>query len=220
MILALFVPNFCLRYVYFVAAGIGILYQIVLSLGLGDYLLDRTRQTNFFTQNAVGMCQTFGQLVCYLVGVGFGRKLYSIDYTKKGYDWLILYEHLKLMGGALVFFLFGYFVFQQTAPRLCNLAYVSYVCMFTIYCCLVAFIFDRITVNINPNGLYDGPSKTSRLIYFMMGNILTGVSNILCGMELEKKPVWVQMVVITTYAFVLHAMFVFFVVKKVPLRFW
>eukprot|EP01022_Parablepharisma_sp_SALTPOND_P001034 TRINITY_DN105463_c0_g1_i1.p1 TRINITY_DN105463_c0_g1~~TRINITY_DN105463_c0_g1_i1.p1 ORF type:complete len:478 (+),score=32.11 TRINITY_DN105463_c0_g1_i1:180-1613(+) len=220
MLLAICIPNILIKYAYFVALAIAVLYQVALSAGLEDFLLDTSRQTNFLEKNAVGLCQTFGLLACYLVGVGFGQKLYNtaVYHSNENEDRTMLMELAKIMAGSGLLFLIAYFAVEQTAPKVCNLAYVAYISLSVTYCAFVSFILERMTVKMGTNIIYDGPAKSSRLIYFIVANILTGAINILC--MLEDLPLLVQFAIVVGYTVVLHGVFAVLVGTGVKVRFW
>jgi len=221
MLISVIIPNFLIKHVYFIAIGVTILYQLALSSGLEDFLLDYQRQQGFLEHNLVGICQTFGFLACYLTGLGFGRKLFETGLGRSEHtneDKTILYELLKLLIGSLVIFLIGYFVFEHTAPRVTNMAYIGYMGIVSAFSALIVFIPDRITVKTGPNIILDGPGRSSRLIYFMVANILTGIVNFLW--ITEKLPEVAQHTVMIMYALILHGAFALLVKSKVNVRFW
>ena len=220
MIISICIPNQFTKYAYLLAIATEVIYQIFLSMGLEDYLLDTTRHHNFFERNAVGFCQTFGFMSCYFIGMGFGRKLYNLAITKtdKSQDKEIFLELLMLIAGSMIIFVIAYTCLSHTGPRVCNLAYVSYISLIGNFCMIVTFVQDRLTVKEESNIICDGPGKTSRLIYFIIANSLTGIINISC--EVAKLSMGVQLVILMGYTLVLHVIFAVFVGTGVKVRFW
>eukprot|EP00826_Nyctotherus_ovalis_P051525 TRINITY_DN6443_c0_g2_i1.p1 TRINITY_DN6443_c0_g2~~TRINITY_DN6443_c0_g2_i1.p1 ORF type:complete len:464 (+),score=64.79 TRINITY_DN6443_c0_g2_i1:196-1587(+) len=219
MLISVFIPNSLIPFSYLIAFAISLIYQIFLLNGLEDYLIPWRQHKDFFGRNAVGMCQTFGYLSCYLVGLGFGRRLYQIAYQERqDEDRAILAELLKSMFVCLAVFLFSYFALETTGPVACNLAYVSYMLVMGFFTLVLALIPERIIPKLSTNMIYEGPAKTSRLIYFTLANLLTGITNTL--FDLEKHGYFFQLSVIVVYLLILHVTFTLLVKLKVNVRFW
>lgn len=219
MIIAIFIPNCVMEYAYSLAIVISVVYQLALKYGLETYILDWDIHKDFFGKNSIGIFQTFGYLSCYLIGVGFGRKIYIIaTENRPDEDKAFLYKCLELMLLCFVVFIISYFAFEPTAPKPCNLAYVGYELMMCGFCFLVALIPERMIINVPYNLAFDGPSRTSRLIYFTLANIFTGIVNI--SLNIEELHIGIQLAIILLYMFVLHGVFLLLVMFKINVRCW
>ncbi len=218
LLLSTLIPSALVDHAYIVAVVLAFAYQGVLKLKGVEEFLTSYKHKNYFSRNSLGFAQTVGLLACYMAGVGFGRKLYTIDYDAPGENRTILLEHLKLIAGSLAVFLFGYFVFGPTAPELCNLAYIGYISFIITFASLIVFLSERMTVETCSNYIYDGPSKTSRLIYFIISDTLNGTIN--AFVNLSEISVASQILVMVGYCAVIHGLFAFFVFRKIKLRFW
>ena len=219
MALSILIPNFLLDYSYFLAFLITIICQGLLLLGVEDYIIDWSKHTDIFGKNAVGMFQTFGYFSCYLVGLGFGRKLYAIAAENKpNEDKAYLMAAIELFAMSFVTFIVGYFIFEPTAPKLCNLAFIGYIIMMSIHSFFVSYIPERLIINVPSNLVFEGPGKTSRLIYFTIANLFTGIVNII--MDLDKQSIATQLTIIILYTLILHLLFLFLIMFKINVRFW
>ena len=213
----LFIPNFLLMYSYWIALGIMVLYQVGLSNGLQDY----ARQHNsgsFLHANVRGFLQSIGYFSCYLIGLGVGRRLYSIDYSQPNPAKKVLLEFLILLVGAGAAFLISFFFVAPSSPGTCNFTYVSYIVVNGCYYCLIVLLYERTLKQMWPTMILEGPTRTSRLIYFIVANLLTGLINKI--VDLGQVSVVIQLAVATIYMSLLHGLFCFFVIKKIPVRFW
>lgn len=219
MLISVFIPNVLIPYTYLLAFVISLGYEFALKYGLESYLIPWRQHNNFIGRNAVGMFQTVGYLSCYLVGLGFGRRLYKIAYEdRQDEDKAILFEILLNMGLCLAVFLFSYFVFAKTGPAATNLAYVSYVLASGYFTILCMYIPERIISIVSANMIYDAPAKSSRLIYFIIANILTGVINFI--FDLRSYNMALQTFIMVMYLLILHGIFAMLVNLKVNVRFW
>ena len=219
MIFSVFIPNFLIPFSYLIGFGVSFLFQLLLCTDFESYLLSWKEHDNFFHENAIGIFQTIGYFSCYLIGLGFGRRLYKIAHEdRKDEDRIILLEILIMLVVCLLIFFLSYFLFKPTAPAVCNLAYVSYVLLMGYFTFLVALLPDRMIPKLATNILYEGPGKTSRLIYFTLANIFTGIINIL--FELEEHGYAFQICVIIVYLLILHMIFALLISFKVNVRFW
>jgi len=219
MFLSVFIPNALVPYSYLIAFVLSLAYEFWLKHGLEDYLIPWRQHDHFMGRNAVGMFQTVGYFSCYLVGLGFGRRLYKIGYEdRQNEDIRILLEILLNITLCIAVFLFSYFVFAKTGPTAANLAYVSYVLACGYFTVICVFIPERIIRIVCTNMIYDGPAKTSRLIYFTLANILTGLINVI--FKLREYHTGVQTIIIILYLLVLHGVFAALLNFKVNIRFW
>eukprot|EP00826_Nyctotherus_ovalis_P028791 TRINITY_DN226_c0_g1_i2.p1 TRINITY_DN226_c0_g1~~TRINITY_DN226_c0_g1_i2.p1 ORF type:complete len:465 (-),score=84.08 TRINITY_DN226_c0_g1_i2:115-1509(-) len=219
MLISLFIPNVLVPFASLIAFLLSLTYQTLLNFGLEDYLIPWDQHSDFLGKNAIGMCQTVGFLACYLAGLGLGRKLYDIaNQGKNDEDKAILFELLMAFGVCIALFLYSYFVFGKTGPTACNLTYVAYILAMGHFTILAVFVPDRMIEKLSSNMIFDGPAKTSRLIYFTAANLLTGLVNII--FDLEKHSAIVQYSIAIAYLFVLHAVFAALVKFNINIRFW
>ena len=218
MIWAVFVPASLVKYANWIAIGIMAIYQMFLSCGVQDYILEHEKQDGFLNINMAGFAQTIGYFCCFLFGLALGRRFYEIDYEKEGSVKKMAIELVKVVLGSLILFLLSYFLVSHTAPRVTNFAYVLY-CVLNISCSGIALLMgDRMMRNRSYNLILDGPGKTSRLIYFIVGNLLTGLIKVTV---IDFAQTTLGSVVITAiYMFVLHLIFAILVIKKIKVRFW
>eukprot|EP00826_Nyctotherus_ovalis_P062047 TRINITY_DN8909_c0_g1_i2.p1 TRINITY_DN8909_c0_g1~~TRINITY_DN8909_c0_g1_i2.p1 ORF type:complete len:464 (+),score=83.66 TRINITY_DN8909_c0_g1_i2:237-1628(+) len=219
MFVSVFIPNIVIPYCYILAFAIALVYQIFLKAGLTNYIIPWSQHKDFFGRNAVGLCQTIGLFSCYLMGLGLGRRFYTIAcQDRKDEDTVILVTVLKHMFAWFAIFLLSYFIFEPTGPTACNLPYVAYILAMGHFTILAVFIPERIIPKLSTNLIYDGPAKSSRLIYFVTANLFTGITNIL--FDLEKHSVLLQTIILISYMLILHALFAALVKFKVKTRFW
>lgn len=219
MFISVFIPNCLIPYTYCIAFGVSLIYDLILKYKLESYIIPWRQHKDFFGRNAMGICQTIGYLSCYLVGLGFGRRLYKIAYEdKQDEDKAVLIEVILNMALCLAVFFFSYFVLNKTGPFACNMAYVSYVLAMGYFTIINTLIPERMLLKLSTNYIYDAPAKTSRLIYFTIANVLTGIANYICNIEQQHKAV--QCIIILMYLLILHGAFAALVIFKVNVRFW
>ncbi len=219
MIIAIcLIPNAALDHADWIAFVLMLVYQTCLKYGLQKKLLEWETSREFWHSNAVGIAQTVGFLACYLIGLSLGRRLYKLDYTREGEEKWILVEQIKLFAISMLTFLVAYYMLDHTAPRLCNLAYVAYVTASASYVGIVIFLSERMISSMCRNVVFEGPARTSRLIYFVAANLLTGAIKV--TMSPSEQSAAVGACISMGYMLVLHGILAFMVVMKWRLKFW
>ncbi|XP_073827083.1 phosphatidylinositol glycan anchor biosynthesis class W a isoform X1 [Musca autumnalis] len=179
-----------------------VLHEVGLQCGISSYVMDPDlERTNFLAANREGICSLPGFIALYLLSQYIGQWIKSKDILnyQEIKQKLI---HLTSFGVVLWLIVIGSVMLIGIARVTCNLGYVTWMLAIAVtMCALYLFVFDIVLdtlLPVNKDPILETPSEKSvlpfasntkiptiieainynGLVYFLLGNVLTGGVNI------------------------------------------
>ncbi|XP_070141288.1 uncharacterized protein PIG-Wa [Drosophila kikkawai] len=205
------------------ALGLLFLHELVLQLGLSQFVMSGAPRNGFLRANREGLSSLHGCVALYLLSIYLSKWYTALDYlsykqlTTKLKKllvaavlcWLLAFSSAFLTGISRVTFSFGY------------VSWMFAVCLSLIL--IYAFFFELKQVG-NPRPIGDGDKLTSQslptfveslnmngLTHFMLSNFLTGLVNL--ALKPENRDDIESVVILSVYMFVCAGV-VFVMLKK------
>eukprot|EP00347_Sterkiella_histriomuscorum_P017350 403349721 len=206
-------------------------YEFALtSFGLKNYILYGPRN-DIISANREGIFSTFGYLSLSLLGMTFGRQIFTSlavtnnikpnDQDDKKLE--LEEQRQKELGLIKRFSIFSVLiwlcmtlsedVFEPASRRLCNMTYVLWQVLLLQSLTLYCFVVDRILIHHEGNVLID-VINYNQLLFFCAANLLTGLVNL--KVKTIFQDFWTSLAY--TFGYLLIVTFVFVLAKKAKFR--
>ncbi|XP_014286256.1 uncharacterized protein PIG-Wa [Halyomorpha halys] len=188
---------------------LAILHQIILQAGVESWMISDAPRNNPLSANREGICSLLGYLSLFLGAMAIGKSLQR--------DSVDLYQDLKHASKG---FLISVFLFLATfwlhsrypvSRRFVNVTYIFWmismtflllsVCILIEMCLRIIYFIKSKTTNDHLAPSVLNSINYNGLIFFLMGNIFTGVVNIwIQTLHVENRN---SIVILTVYMFIL-----------------
>jgi len=164
------------KYLEWAGAILILIYQIILYLGVEEYIITEHPRTNFLSQNKEGIFSLIGYTSLFYLGAKIGY--YIREKTRSWKHKVYVLAIITLLTWFLAYFLEN-FLHLPPSRRMANLTYVLYVLSINLLVLILCLMID-IFSNIGQVGvIFQSISyqRNSQLIVFLIANVLTGIIN-------------------------------------------
>nr|GMD76282.1 GWT1 protein [Ipomoea batatas] len=203
-------PNYCGILGLLILLG----YQVLLLLGLNEYLLSDKRGADLISQNKEGIFSIFGYWSLYLVGVQLGNFLFFENHANSSLR-TNKWARIRVWVLSLSFWLLTYILdrhVERVSRRMCNLAYVTLVLAQNLQ------VLGIIMLSRHKLSALEEAFDQNLLASFLLANVLTGLVN------LSVDTLFVSSVsalaILQVYAFVLSLAVGFAKFYGIKFKFW
>ncbi|XP_031098352.1 uncharacterized protein At4g17910 isoform X2 [Ipomoea triloba] len=193
-------------------------YQVLLLLGLNEYLLSDKRGADLISQNKEGIFSIFGYWSLYLVGVQLGNFLFFENHANSSLR-TNKWARIRVWVLSLSFWLLAYILdrhVERVSRRMCNLAYVTLVLAQNLQVLGIIMLSDYIPRH--KLSALEEAFDQNLLASFLLANVLTGLVN------LSVDTLFVSSVsalaILQVYAFVLSLAVGFAKFYGIKFKFW
>ncbi|XP_019190986.1 PREDICTED: uncharacterized protein At4g17910 isoform X2 [Ipomoea nil] len=207
-------PNYCGILGLLILLG----YQVLLLLGLNEYLLSDKRGADLISQNKEGIFSIFGYWSLYLFGVQLGNFLFFENHANSSLR-TNKWARIRVWVLSLLFWFLTYILdrhVERVSRRMCNLAYVTLVLAQNLQVLGIIMLSDY-TPRHKLSALEEAFNQ-NLLASFLLANVLTGLVN------LSVDTLFVSSVsalaILHLYAFVLSLAVGFAKFYGIKFKFW
>ncbi|OAY78700.1 Uncharacterized protein ACMD2_02163 [Ananas comosus] len=167
-------PNYCGILGLLILTG----YQMILALGLSEYLISNERKAHIISQNKEGLFSIFGYWGMYLIGVFLGYQLFFANYSSAK-DGNMHSTRVKIWFLSALFWLITVILdkyVERVSRRMCNLAYVTLVFAQNFQVLSILTLADLFSAERNL--VLEDAFNQNMLGSFLVANVLTGLVNL------------------------------------------
>ncbi|KAL3330891.1 hypothetical protein AABB24_034625 [Solanum stoloniferum] len=207
-------PSYCGILGWFIL----VVYEIILLLGLNEYLLSNERGHDIISQNKEGIFSIFGYWGLYLVCVQLGNYLFfgkPGDAVLRTNDW----ARIRVWIICLLFWLLTILLdrhVERVSRRMCNLAYVTVVLAMNLQVFAVLTLADYVP-GYKVAALIEYFDR-NLLGSFLLANVLTGMVNL--SMDTLSVSPFVALAILVGYAYILSIAAAVAHFYGIRLKFW
>lgn len=224
------------KYAHFLCIAIMCCHEMALQLGLSNYVMTAKRDT-FINANREGIVSIPGYIALYLIALWAGNLLQQEKEYIRPKEMLRPFAKFSLIS---VFCWKMVYVCDRmfgTSRRLANMSYCFWMVsiagtMLVLFMALEVvmhfMLFDKTTKDTKDNKkqsnrqefapLLHRAINQNALIFFLLGNLLTGLVNMIFQTMLLST--LASMVIISYYGFTITIVMTFLYVNKIKLKFW
>lgn len=210
------------KFVWINAAMLLCSHETLLQGGLKNFVMESAKRTNFLTANREGIVSSFGYISLYLFSAYFsdfvGLKKQGTEGSRKTVIKFVFMATLTLFLSQVCQKYFG------ISRKLANSAYCFWVLFIGIFMTGLYFIFGKILedtfrhklrINLQLPLIFRAANYNG-LIFFLVGNLLTGLVNVLCD-TLKITPI-ISVFIITVYMLINCSIVCFMYTKQIKLK--
>lgn len=207
-------PSYCGILGWFIL----VVYEVILLLGLNEYLLSNERGHDIISQNKEGIFSIFGYWGLYLVCVQLGNYLFfgkPGDAVLRTNDW----ARIRVWIICLLFWLLTVLLdrhVERVSRRMCNLAYVTVVLAMNLQVFAVLTLADYVP-GYKVAALIEYFDR-NLLGSFLLANVLTGMVNL--SMDTLSVSPFVALAILVGYAYILSIAAAVAHFYGIRLKFW
>ncbi|XP_018568792.1 uncharacterized protein At4g17910-like [Anoplophora glabripennis] len=170
-----------IKHIFLSAVFIIVTHEILLHIGLQQFVLSNMKRNNFIAANKEGVVSNLGYVSIYLFSVAFGYSLHKINQVKNKYTGLIffLYALLALLISLILQNYFG------ISRKLANSAYCFWILFIGIFMTEIYYLSQMLLEFLYRNrveGVYSPlifeAINYNGLVFFLTGNLFTGLINL------------------------------------------
>lgn len=159
-------------------------YEFALNAGVRDWIFGSSPRDSFISANREGICSVIGYEVLYLWGVIIKSIL-----PRKGDSYEQYLKAVKIyLKGYLILLVVNYFSYSYFPPsrRCANFAYVRWITAISLFYLIIILTFELIVnawnmkmkTKISSVPLIIESVNFNGLLFFLLGNLLTGIINL------------------------------------------